>query len=72
MEAIIGMQIWVIVKVLFLAAIGVYTLFSAVIVRQVQLMTDTLEVGFEAPVRIIAVLHFLVSIGVFILALSIL
>lgn len=66
---VIGVSVWFIVKIFFLIAIGVYDLFAIVVVRQVQLMTDTLEVGFETPIRLLSLLHLLVAIGVFILAL---
>lgn len=69
---IIGISIWLIVKIFAIFGLGIYVLFSLIVVRQVQLMTDTLEVGFESPIRLIALLHLIVSLGVFILALFIL
>lgn len=69
---ILNIPIWDIVRIMFLLAIGLYILFSIVIVRQVQLMTDTLELGFETPVRILAIFHLAVALGVFVLALVIL
>ena len=72
MIPILGISIWLIVKIMYLIALGVYVLFSIVVVRQVQLMTDTVEVGFETPIRLIAILHLLVALGVFALALMIL
>ena len=69
---ILNISILEIVRVMFLFAIGLYVLFSIIIVRQVQLMTDTLNVGLEAPVRVLAVIHLVVSLGVFVLALVIL
>ncbi len=72
MIPILGISIWLIVKVMYLIALGVYVLFAIVVVRQVQLMTDTVEVGFETPIRLIAILHLLVALGVFALALIVL
>lgn len=72
MIPILDISIWPIVKIMFLVGLGVYVLFSFVVVRQVQLMTDTLEVGFETPIRLLAIVHLLVAVGVFILALLIL
>lgn len=69
---IINVSVWPILKVMFLVALGVYFLFAIVVVRQVQLMTDTLEVGFETPIRIVAVLHLILAISVFALAFLIL
>jgi len=64
--------LWSGVKILILIALVLYTLFSGIMVRQVMLMTDTLEVGFETPIKIIAVLHLLFALGTFLLALLIL
>lgn len=65
-------SVWLVAKVFVLFAIFVYLIFSMVIIRQVGLMTDTLEVGFETPVKFAAALHFILALGVFILALVIL
>ncbi|MEK7525955.1 MAG: DUF5657 family protein [Patescibacteria group bacterium] len=74
MEAIVltGFDIWAIVKILFLFAIAIYVVFAIVVVRQVGLMTKTLEVGFEIPIKFIAWLHLLFALGTFVLALLIL
>ena len=72
MIPIIGISVWAIVKVFFLIALGLYILFSLIVIRQIQLMTDTLEVGFEAPIRLVGLIHLVVAISVFVLALLIL
>ena len=75
MEPIIpflGFSVWVVVKLLFLFALLIYIIFCLVIVRQVNLMTETLDVGFESPLKLAAVAHLILAIGVFILALIIL
>ncbi|MAG60101.1 hypothetical protein CMO96_04945 [Candidatus Woesebacteria bacterium] len=61
--------IWFLVKILFLVGLLVYLVFAAVVVRQVHLMTSTLQVGVELPVKSIAWIHMFVAIGVFLLAL---
>lgn len=66
----INLPIWFFAKVLFLFAILVYVFFAAVVVRQVYLMTNTIKVGFETPLRLIAWLHMIFAIGVFLLALA--
>ena len=53
-------------------ALILYVIFALVLVRQVQLMTYTLEVGFEKPVRLLSIIHFLFAIAVFLLALFVL
>lgn len=69
---ILNVSVWEIIRILFLIGIGVYVVFALVVVRQVQLMTDTIRVGFETPIRLIALIHLLVACGVFVLALLIL
>lgn len=69
---IIGISLWLVVKVFALIALLIYIIFSLVIVRQVNLMTETLEVGFEAPLKLAAIVHVVLAIGVFALALIIL
>ncbi len=74
MEAlpIIGPSLWLIVKILFLVPMAVYLIFAVVIIKQVNLMVSTLEVGFEVPIKAIAWGHLLFALGTFILALIIL
>lgn len=67
-----GESIWLLVKVLFLVGLSVYLIFAGVVVRQVYLMTETLEVGFEMPVRALVWLHLAVALGVFVFALFVL
>ena len=69
---LLGISVWLIVKIMFLIAIGVYDLFAIVVLRQTQIMTDTLDMGFELPVRFLAIIHLLVAFGVFGLALIVL
>lgn len=66
---ILGIDIWFIAKLFVLVGLGVYLAFSAVVVRQVMLMTETLEVGFEQAVKFFSFVHFFAAILVFILAL---
>lgn len=64
--------VWVGIKILILVGLGIYCLFAGIIVRQVNLMTKTLEVGFETPIKLIAILHLLFALGTFLFALLIL
>lgn len=72
MIPIIGVSIWLIVKVFVLLALAIYLVFAMVIIKQVSLMITTLEVGFEIPIRLLAWGHFLFALGIFVLALIIL
>jgi hypothetical protein len=69
---LLGISVWFIVKIMFLIAIAVYDMFALVVLRQTQIMTDTLDMGYEAPVRFIAIIHLLIAFGVFALALVVL
>lgn len=62
--------VWTVAKVFVLFGLGVYIAFAAVVVRQVMLMTETLEVGFEAPIKILGFVHLFFAIFVFIIALT--
>lgn len=63
---------WGIAKGFILVAFFLYIIFSFVIVRQVQLMTLTLEVGFETQLKILSYLHLAFAILVFLAALIVL
>jgi hypothetical protein len=74
MESIItnGSSIWILIKVLVVVLLGMYILFAFVLTRQVKLMTKTLKLGFEAPVKFLAFIHLVFTVLVFIAALVIL
>jgi hypothetical protein len=61
---LLGINIWLVAKGLALLAIFLYLLFSLIIVRQVNLMLDTLEVELEGLIRLVAWVHLLLVIGV--------
>lgn len=72
-EAIIGGPVLLIVfKLLFLSGIALYIVFAFMVVRQVQLMTQTITIPFDPILRLIAWVHLFLTIGVFLLALIIL
>lgn len=39
-----------------------YLVFAAFVIKQVKIMTETLEVGFEGPVRALAFVHFIFAL----------
>lgn len=57
-----------ILKVLIIIGLLVYSVFAAVIYRQEQLMANVLEESFEPVLRILTIVHLIVSLGL--LALS--
>lgn len=64
--------VWGIAKVFVLFGMTMYVVFGFVLVRQVKLMTDTLQLGFEGMIKILSYVHLLITIAVFIFALLIL
>jgi len=74
MEAIpiVGTSLWFIAKVFVLVAIAIYFVFAVVIIKQVNLMINTISIGFEIPIKMIAWAHLLFAIGIFVLAIIIL
>ena len=72
MVPIVGISVWLIVKVAALILLGMYLVFAIVVVKQVQLMTSTLQLGFEFPVKFLTYIHLGFAIFVFLAALIIL
>jgi hypothetical protein len=68
MIPILGISVWGVIKAFALLALAVYVVFAFVIVKQVNLMTTTLEIGFEGPIRLLAWSHLVFALGL--LALS--
>ncbi len=64
--------IWSIIKIAVIIFTLMYIIFSFVVIRQVKLMTDTLELGHENTIKAMAVAHFAFAVVVFIFALVIL
>jgi len=60
------------VKALVVFGLGLYIIFSFVILRQEQLMSHVLEEAFEPVLRLVSVVHFIASIVVFIMAIILL
>jgi hypothetical protein len=69
---ITGITIWSVLKILIIILLAIYIVFSYVIIRQVQLMTDTLVIGFEKQLKFLAFIHFLFAVGVLIFSIIIL
>ncbi|MDP3918057.1 MAG: hypothetical protein Q8Q30_02705 [Candidatus Woesebacteria bacterium] len=65
-------MIWGIIKVLILVFLLIYVVFAFVVVKQVKLMTVTLEVGFEKQLKLLSFIHLLFAIAVLVFAIIIL
>ncbi len=74
MEAIplIGISVWLAVKIFVLLFLAIYIVFALVVIRQIKLMSETLDMGLNLPIRFIGWGHFLFAVGIFIIALTIL
>lgn len=65
----LGIPIFFIVKIFVVFAFGLYTAIAGVILRQVYLMTSTLEVGFEFPIQLAVWIHFIAALAILLLAI---
>jgi len=63
---------WILLKILFLVAFLIYVAFAVIVVRQVNLMIKTLDGVLNLPLRMIAWIHLLAALIVFVLAVVIL
>ncbi len=66
------LSFWLVLKVLLMIGLLVYIAFAVVMVRQVNLMNKTLELGYENFIKNLSVGHLIFAILVFLLALIIL
>lgn len=69
---LLGVSILLIAKIFTLFALVLYLIFALVVIRQVALMIDTLNVGFEAPIKLLAYFHLGFAVLVLLIALIIL
>jgi len=60
------------IKALALVLLAIYIIFASVIIRQVKLMTSTLQLGSETLMKLLTYLHLAFAIFVFLAALIIL
>ena len=67
-----SLSIWFFVKIAVLILLALYLVFALVVVRQMKLMTSTLKLGFETPIRILSYAHLVFAVFVFLTALIIL
>ncbi len=65
----ISLDLWFVVKIMFMIGMALYCIFAFVVTRQVGHMTKTLEVGFETPIRLLAIVHLIASLALFAFAL---
>lgn len=68
----INFSIWTVAKIFLLFAFIVYSVFAGVVVKQVQVMTQTLKSPYSSYIKMVSVLHLILSLAVLVLALVIL
>jgi hypothetical protein len=68
----IGSSLAILAKIGVIVFLVVYIFFSVAVRKQVKIMTDTLEVGFESQIKAMALMHLIVSFVVLIIAIVIL
>lgn len=68
----VGLSFVLVGKIFALIGLAIYIVFALVVVRQVTLMTDTIEVGLELFIKLIAWAHLIFAVFVFLTALIIL
>ncbi|MDP3724542.1 MAG: hypothetical protein Q8R11_02820 [bacterium] len=61
-----------VMKVLILSTIGVYIVFAFIVIRQVAMMRNTLKTPLGSIWNSLAVLHFILVLVLFVVALVIL
>jgi len=69
---VFSISIWSVVKLMVLFALLIYAIFALVIVKQVNLMTETLCDQLEIPLKIVAAFHLAGAIFILFLAFVIL
>jgi uncharacterized membrane protein len=69
---IFNFQFWIFVKMVFVILLAIYNVFALVVIKQVNYMTDTLELGFEGVLRLMARFHLIFAIAVLLVAIVIL
>jgi hypothetical protein len=57
---------WIVFKLGLLVLFFFYFLFSLIVVRQVQLMTDTLITQVSPLLRAFSIIHALIALGIFV------
>ena len=63
---------WAVIKIFVLIFLGIYIIFALVVIKQISLMTQTIEIGFEKQLKILGYLHFLFATAVLIFGFLIL
>jgi len=69
---ILNFAVWDLTRVGLLVFLGLYVIFSLLVVRQVNLLNSVLGTHFSPLFRVVALLHVVLAVGVFMFAFVIL
>lgn len=64
-----NVSIWLVAKIFILFALILYLVFSIMVIKEVDLMNKTITGVYNLPIKLIAWLHLLLALSVFIVAL---
>lgn len=62
---------WLLIKLATIFGLVIYNIFAFVVIKQVNLMTETLSVDLEKVIKGIAALHFIFALCILIYAIFI-
>lgn len=68
----VPITVWVIVKIFFIIGLLVYNIFALVVLKQANIMTETISMGFELPIKLLAILHLIFAISILLFAIVVL
>lgn len=69
---VVGVPAWMIVKISVLIFLFIYIIFAIIVTRQINLMSETLDVEFDEIIKVIGMFHLIISVAIFLLSLFIL
>ncbi len=69
-DPIFGNALWIFIKFGLLAFLFLYIIFAGIVIKQVSVMTQTVKMGFETFVKVVALLHFIFAVFVFVFSLT--
>ena len=67
-----GMSVWLVAKGLMVIALILYLVFAVVVIRQVQLMSRTLNGALELPLKLLSYIHLGLAVLVMLMAVVLL
>ena len=62
-------NIWAIIKIFAIVGLSVYLIFALVVVRQIEIMSQTVKLNFELPIKTLGIIHLLFALGLLVFAI---